>query len=670
VSLIARMAFPAFAVYVTKALGRNKSLISVATSAILVITSFFYIYTLGSYFKIGTSVLRHFYNYVGFFHSYVVGKEIDHIVLALGVSTWIALAIKRRSARITVTIIYLGLTATAVITRLDMVLDILALLSIPLLVSILAFNRFAPKVRILNKEIDTDLSSNYIVILGLFISTASLIASLTPFFFTSSSGSMPIHNYGYEIFVLFSSFFSPLLMTLLIFCVPIKLLFDRYIGSRNKIKMENKSELQYVSKNADDNYNSISKVTATHTIPRAKTIFYLSLFMALSATIALIPHLPAVNKDNRPVGADIGNYIIAIRHLSSYSNNPQELIRHAFVKELPFYGDRPVSLLLFYAAVKVVPADARYVIDYSPLILGPALVLAIFFLTREMTSNDTISILAAFMTSLSFQVLVGIYSGFYANWFALIIGSFSFVFLFRFLKRPTKSNFIIYSILVILLLLTHVYTWSMVAVVTVLFLLVMLKLRYYRRKSVLLLLLVVLSPAIIDAARTAATGAVGGISSSLEFAPKLTTNPGGISPGLQFFPQSSLAQLASFRVRLLDTTEHFLGGLFGNFIILALGLYWLFRSKRAEPYNIFIMIFLSIGIVPLLFSDWVLQTRVLYNVPFQIPAAIALYYVLRQQQTKGLLTLLPICIWLIAISIVNVSNFYLVPPPPHHASVA
>jgi hypothetical protein len=76
------------------------------------------------------------------------------------------------------------------------------------------------------------------------------------------------------------------------------------------------------------------------------------------------------------------------------------------------------------------------------------------------------------------------------------------------------------------------------------------------------------------------------------------------------------------------------------------------------------MIFLSIGIVPLFFSDWILQTRVFYNIPFQIPAAIGLYYIMRQQQQmmKGIMTLVPICIWLIAISIVNVSNFYVVPP--------
>ncbi|MDQ6864685.1 MAG: hypothetical protein M3044_12775 [Thermoproteota archaeon] len=665
-SFVIKMTVSAFAIYITNTLGRHKTGISVATSATLAIISFFYIYTLGSYLKIGTSVLHDFYNYVGFFHLYVISKYVDHIIIALGISTWFALSIRKRSAKFVVTVIYGSLTLITALTGLDIILDILALLSIPLLILILACNRFLPKMRILSKNVDTDLSSNYIIITGLVISTASIIASLTPFFSVSTA----MRNYAYEIFVLLSSFFSPIFIALLVLCIPVKLLFDRYVGKKNK----NKNKLQYATKNSNNKKrknatisdNSNNKDNRTSTISRTKIIFYLSLFMLLSSTMTLIPHQPAVNKDNRPIGADIQDYTTAIEHLSLYSNNPQELIRHAFVKELPFYGDRPVSLLLFFTVVKTVSAvDPTYVIDYMPIILGPALVLAVFFLMREMTSNDTISILAAFMTAVSFQVLVGIYSGFYANWFALIIGYFSFVFLFKFLKRPSKLSFITYSLLVILLLLSHVYTWTMVAVVSIVFLLVMLKFNYYRRKNIILLLLVVSSPGIVDAVRTVVTGSIGGISSSIQFASQLTPHTAGTSSGSQFAPQLGLEQLASFRTNLLDSTEHFLGGLFGNFIILALGLYWLFRANRAEPYNIFIMIFLSLGIVPLFFSDWILQTRVFYNIPFQIPAAIGLYYIIKQHPMKGMMILIPICIWLIAVSIVDVSNFY--PVLPHTA---
>jgi hypothetical protein len=74
------------------------------------------------------------------------------------------------------------------------------------------------------------------------------------------------------------------------------------------------------------------------------------------------------------------------------------------------------------------------------------------------------------------------------------------------------------------------------------------------------------------------------------------------------------------------------------------------------------MIFLSLGIVPLFFSDWILQTRVFYNIPFQIPAAIALGYILKQYQIKGIMIMCTICIWIVSVSIVDLSNFYLVIP--------
>jgi len=639
------MTVPAFAVYITKALGRHRSLISVVTSATLALTSFFYIYTLASYFKVGISVLRIFYNHLGFFDSYILSRHIDHIIIAFGISIWFALSIEKGKAGFVISVIYSGLTIMAVLTKLYIILDILALLSVPLLILLLACNRFVPKMRILNKDVDTDLSTNYIVITGLVISIAGLIASLTALFFTISSTSTRMRNYAHELFVLFSSFFSPLLMTLLILCFPVKLLFNRSITAiKSKIKKpnNNNNKSQYVSKKS----NSNNKDNRISTISRNKIIFYLSLFMVLSATMVLIPHLPTVNKDNRPIGTDNQNYVIGIKNLSLYSNNLQKLLQHAFVKEPPFYGDRPISLLLLFTVVKIMSAaaaaDPTYVIDYMPIILGPAIVLAMYFLTREMTSNDTISILAAFLTAMSFHVLIGIYAAFYANWFALIIGYLSFVFLFKFLKIPSRLNFITYSTLVILLLLSHVYTWGMVAIVTGIFLMVMLKLNYYRRKNVILLLLVILSPAVIDVIRTSITGSIGGISFGVQFSQSVL----------------SLKHFISFRHNLLNTTQYFLGGLFGNFIIVALGLYWLFRANLVEPYNIFIMIFLSIGILPLFFGDWIFQSRVFYNIPFQIPAAIALNYIIKQPHTKGTMILFPICIWLIAISIVAVSNFY------------
>src|SRR2546423_15666056 len=114
-----------FAVYITKALGSHRSLISVVTSAILALTSFFYIYTLASYFKVGISFLRIFYNHLGFFDSYILSRHIDHIIIAFGISIWFALSIEKGKAGFVISVIFSGLTIIAVLTKLYIILDIL-----------------------------------------------------------------------------------------------------------------------------------------------------------------------------------------------------------------------------------------------------------------------------------------------------------------------------------------------------------------------------------------------------------------------------------------------------------------------------------------------------------------------------------------------------------------
>jgi hypothetical protein len=119
--------------------------------------------------------------------------------------------------------------------------------------------------------------------------------------------------------------------------------------------------------------------------------------------------------------------------------------------------------------------------------------------------------------------------------------------------------------------------------------------------------------------------------------------------------QAGINQFANRWNNLKDTMQGYYAAQFSDFIILILALYWLLRSRLKDVATIFLMIFLSVGILPLFFGDWLIQSRVFYDIPFQIPAAIGLSYV--RLRCNGLLVLLPICIWLIAISIRNVSNF-------------
>jgi hypothetical protein len=176
---------------------------------------------------------------------------------------------------------------------------------------------------------------------------------------------------------------------------------------------------------------------------------------------------------------------------------------------------------------------------------------------------------------------------------------------------------------------------------------VLLKLRYYDRKNVILLLIVLSLSVVIDVIRTTMADVYSGIGYN-------------ISP-----PFGAIVELGPdlYALRwstVLDTTLNYFGSIFGNSIIYALGLYWLIRSKLKQAPTIFLIIFLSIGIIPLFLGNWIVQARVFYDITFQIPAAIALTYL--YQRRGGALILTSVWVWLVAMSIRSVSNFYFIDP--------
>lgn len=597
---------------IAKVLHQGNSPSVIISSAAFALILFFYVFTVGSYFHVSISPLVNRVNYHEPFSSYIINELVDQLIIAYGTVLWFGLSL-RGKARIVSSATYGAITSIAVLAGLQAFFDALALLSIPVIISILIFNRFTSKKILYTSS----LSLTYLAILGITTGFVSIIISFAPLF-SVTENSIPIPDFAYKIFVLLASI-CPLLILFLIMGSPFKLVIKKFSIGQDK---------------------SMTPFSNGHII-RAKTkILYLLLFMLISLTIALIPHQAAINHDNQQVGSDSIDYVVMINTLAQ-SNNPQEFIQKLFV--IPISGDRPFASLFFYTIGRMWPDNISYTIDHIPIILGPALVLAVFFLTREITSNDTTSLLASFLTAVSFQTLIGIYAGLYANWIALIIGNLSFVFLIKFLKVSRKRNLAIYSGLVMLLVFSHVYTWTIFALFSGIFLSIMYKMNSYRKKSIIILLIVVLSSAAVDIARSSLTGTSGGIESDAGLA-----------------STAGIGQLSSLWSNLTDTTRNYAGALFGNFIIFTLGIYWLLRSNSRELSSIFILIFLAMSILPLLFGNDVIQSRMLYDIPFQIPAAIGLTYLKRH--TNGIFMILPICIWLVAMSVRAVSNFYFISP--------
>jgi len=219
----------------------------------------------------------------------------------------------------------------------------------------------------------------------LCIAVSGLIISMISI---SPSHELPrwLRNHSVDIFILFSSF-SPVFIFLLLTSSFIKLL--AFNGIRKlKIRIP-----QYQIK--------------SHNIKRKNKFLFLSLFMFLSIFVSLLPHQSFINSENEIVGADTVDYMKMLGDMQA--NGEDDIFYQAFVVQ--HFGDRPFSLILFSSVLTVFPENPYQIIDHLPVILSPLLVLTVFFLCREITRNDTVVLLASFLTAISFQPLIGIYGG-------------------------------------------------------------------------------------------------------------------------------------------------------------------------------------------------------------------------------------------------------------------
>jgi hypothetical protein len=661
----------------SKDLGYGMPISSIISSVSFIVCLFFYLYIIGSFFKVTVyPLIDRVVTYISF-QGHVINEYVDNITAIVAAILWLLFSLNNRTIRYSLSIAYGGIgIILAVVSPDNIVFDIIALLSMPLIIGVSLYYYYyhhrhykqQKKKNILN--FNAKLTLRYISLAVIAMSTIGIVVPVAAVFLTpnlDSSAGRTALSASFQaspqatLFLLLSSF-STIYILLLVSCLGVKALFK--VGLR-RLKLDNKEEEEYISqslKEHDDHYYEQNKLKT-----QTKIVFLL-LAIVLSVVLMLIPQHPLVNKDNQNIGVDTTYYVYWIGELSR-SKNAFDLIYQSFVVQGQD-GDRPLSLLFLFFVYQVAGnTNLSDVIEHFPLILGPGIVLALYFLTLELTRNAKIALIAAFFAAVSVHTLVGIYAGFYANWLGLIVGYISLAFLFRYLRTGHRSDIVVFSTLLIGVLFIHVYTWTVLAAVAGIFLLVMLLVGIWdkkkkkrnkdynnninsgsnsnnnpftNRKRITWLLIAVLVSVGVDITKVLLTDSSGGLVQDIELA---QTNLG----------------IEQFNTRFdtLDLTMHgSLGGIFSNFIILILGLFWVLKSNIREPSTIFLMIFFSLGLIPLNIGGWILQARVLYDMPFEIPAAIALYYISRR--SDSMLVTVAACTWLVAVSLITVMNYYFV----------
>jgi len=622
----------------------------------------FYLYALGSFYGIHIFPFINRVTSIEAFEAHILNEYLDNVVVIVTTIAFFWFSVNNKILRNSICIAYgIACSISAIIGAYSAIFSITSLLSLPIIIGITLYHHKQQKKNIVVLNFNANLILRYISMGVIAISAMSIVSTTSSIFLGRPILFLSENNYSNELFLLLSSF-SPIYIFLLISCVPVKVVFkEASTILKFNLKQDIGQQEKVLSNDHVPNNDSASNKEKKNNKGLSATIKigFLFLAMLLAVIVVMIPQLPSINKDNQDIGVDTHYYRSWITEMAK-STSPSDFVYKSFIVQGQD-GDRALSLIIMFLIYQLSGADLSDTIEYFPVILGPGIVLALYFLASELTRNEKISLIAAFLGTVSFHTLAGVYAGFYANWLALIVGYISIVFLFRYLRSGYRSDIVVFLALLFGVQFLHVYTWTLLTAVAAIFLLALLVIHgrtenkrnknnknsggnfYSTNKRIICLLLFAIVPTILaDFAKVAFTGSSGGLEQDLALAQT------GL--GIEQF---------DLRWEILDTTiHHSLGGVFSNFIILTLGLLWVLKSNIRETVNIFLMTFLSAGLIPLFFGSWALQARVLYDIPFEIPAAIALYYL--SKRLGSILLSLAGCSWLAAVCLFTVANYYFI----------
>src|SRR5919106_679854 len=447
----------------SKDLGHGMPVSSIISSVSFVVCLFFYLYIIGSFFRITVYPLIDRVTVNTLFQEHVINQYVDNIIVIVTATLWFLFSINNRAIRYSLCIAYGGLgTVLALISPDNIIFDIVSLLSIPLIIGIsLYYYYYYPRYhRHYNQQhqqhqqeqkknillnFNGKLTLQYISLAVIAFSAIGIVVQVSAVFLIPNlDSSSAIRSPENDLFLLLSSF-STIYIFLLVFCLGVRVFFKGVLGI---LKLDIKEE--------DTRSRTLSADAVTHKQNKVKTqtkVGLLLLAIVLSIVLVLIPQHPLINKDNQYIGVDTGYYAGWIGELSR-SKSLSDFTYQLFVVHGQG-GDRPLALLFLFSLYQIAGGgntSLAEVIEYFPLILGPGIVLAFYFLTVELTRNEKIALIAAFLAAVSYHTLVGIYAGFYANWLALIVAYISIIFLFRYLRAGRPFDIVVFSILLIAVL--------------------------------------------------------------------------------------------------------------------------------------------------------------------------------------------------------------------------
>ncbi|MGA2308611.1 MAG: hypothetical protein ABSG57_03555 [Candidatus Bathyarchaeia archaeon] len=330
----------------------------------------------------------------------------------------------------------------------------------------------------------------------------------------------------------------------------------------------------------------------------------LLLSLAVAAFIAYYPyvHLP----NSTLVGADSMDY------LKWLNNATQKGPLTAFDT------DRPFPILLMYAVQIATGSSPETVVRLMPTILAICLSLAVYWFVKVGTKNELAALMSSLFSSFSFQVTVGLFSYFIANWLAIIESLLLLVFLLKSFEKQSWKYMAVSAVTGMAVLLTHPYTWDVLMAILILYSAwALIGKRSIKKREIILLTLLLTSNFVFYTAYALAP-----------FGKGLSSGEGGnlrsVASGI------SVSNLLNLQNNLAAMVQLWLGGLFGNPLLILLAVAGVFSMfDFAKRFNRIMLLWVMVPSLALLaVTPDPYYYRFLYLIPIQIQAAAGLVWII------------------------------------------
>jgi hypothetical protein len=330
----------------------------------------------------------------------------------------------------------------------------------------------------------------------------------------------------------------------------------------------------------------------------------LLLSLAAAAFIAYYPyaHLP----NSTLVGADSVDYLNWLNSVAQ--KGPLT----------PFDTDRPFPILLMYAVQIATGSSPETVVRMMPPILAVCLSLAVYWFVKVGTKNELAALVSSLFSSFSFQVTVGLFSYFVANWLAIIESLLLLVFLLKSFEKQSWKYMAVSAVTGMAVLLTHPYTWDVLMAILILYSAwTFIGKRSRKKREIILLTLLLVSNFVFYTAYALAP--FGKSLSNAEGA-----NLSNVASGI------GVSNLLNLQNNLASMVQSWVGGLFGNPLLILLAVAGVFSMfDFAKRFNRIMLLWVMVPSLALLaVTPDPYYYRFLYLIPIQVQAAAGLVWII------------------------------------------